>query len=125
LWLSVASAGLAALAIWTSTRPGSTSPPRGSGNVADDQRIGRLTGQVLELLGYSGVPAGRLKCMAPCPQIGLDPGADEAGARQALHVSERVLMSTGYAPQLSRLGGQYVISIQRGASKPPSIDRPL
>jgi hypothetical protein len=121
LWLALAT-GAALAATWL-TEPDKAPQPKGSGNtIGADPNLDRLTGQVIELLGSQGIPAGRLKCMAPCPQVGS--WADEATGRQAERVAERVLMSTGYKPQLVKHNNEWVINIVRGRI-PPSIDRPL
>ena len=123
LWLSIATAVTVGAALWMNTDT-TTPAPQGSPNtVGDDPNLARLTSQVLELLGHHGVPAGRLKCMAPCPQIGLNV-TDRAGAHQAMQVAERTLMSTGYRPALGQQDGQWVISIVPGKIA-PSSDKPL
>ena len=69
LWLTLAT-GAALAAAWL-TGPDETPAAQGSTNVAGaDPNLARLTDQVIQILGHQGIPAGRLKCMAPCPQVG-------------------------------------------------------
>jgi len=99
------------------------STPQGSSNtLGEDPNLHRLTNQVIELLAHQGIPAGRLKCTAPCPHVGS--WATKAEALQAERVAERVLMATGYKPQLAKINGQWGINIIRGLIA-PSADRPL
>lgn len=123
LWLTLATGAALAAAWLTGPDDAPAAPAQGSPNaLGEDPNLSRLTAQVIQILGSQGIPAGRLKCMAPCPQVGS--WADKASGQQAERVAERVLMSTGYKPQLVKHNDEWVINIVRGRI-PPSSDKPL
>ncbi len=91
--------------------------PQGSSNNAGTQE--HLVRQVVGLLNEAGISAKRSTDSGPQVTLGA---VDEQAAEGAHQVAERVLLSTGYRPKTTKVGGQWRIGIQPGPTKAPSAD---
>jgi hypothetical protein len=118
LWLTLATAAAVGAAVWTSMSDDARS---GSANaVGMDPNASRMAGQVIGMLQHQGIPAQH------GPNGSIELGTDDEGAaNQAFGVAERVLLSTGYRPQVAKSPNGFALVIAKGPPAPASADRPL
>lgn len=122
LWnvVGVAAVAAAAFLLPAAAEAVKTKPKAGSPNNAGTQE--RLVQQVLGFLGDAGISAQRVNGDGPQISLGTD---DEQVANGAHAVAERVLLSTGYRPNVVKVGGEYKISVAKGPTAPGSADPAL